>query len=42
MVPLHVAAGAGRYKIVGFLYGAEIGINTKDYRGVGIYMRLYH
>ena len=42
MVPLHVAAETGRYKIVGFLYGAEIGINTKDDRGVGIYVRLYH
>lgn len=36
MVPLHVAAEAGRYKIVGFLFGAEVGINMKDDKGVGI------
>ena len=37
MVPLHVAAEAGRHKIVGFLFGAGVDINMKDYKGVGIY-----
>ena len=42
MVPLHVAAEAGHHKIVGFLFGAEVNINMKDDKGVGIwdYMRL--
>ena len=36
MVPLHVAAEAGRYKIVGFLYGDGVDINMKDDKGVSI------
>ena len=42
MVPLHVAAKAGRHKIVGFLFGDAVDINMKDHKGVGIYMRLYY
>ena len=36
MVPLHVAAEAGRYKIVGLLYGDEVDINIQDDKGVSI------
>ena len=36
MVPLHVAAEAGRYKIVGLLYGDGVDINMKDDNGVSI------
>ena len=36
MVPLHVAAEAGRHKIVGFLFGGAVDINMKDDKGVGV------
>ena len=44
MVPLHVAAEAGRHKIVGFIFGAKVDINMKDDQGVGIwdYTTLWH
>ena len=43
MVPLHIAAEKGRYKIVECLVGGRADINIQDVKGVGnICMWLYH